>query len=171
MPNSKDAQVSALLAEGLDHYGCDEIGPAIKAWRAALLLDPGNAEAIDYLQTADRRDQRRLPLGDQMSDTIRNIAHAAQQMITAGDWEGALDVLYSARDAERTGLEFEAMVEIVRSRLLRCYTQRVGDLSSVPALRTAGSDLTSFQTENAGPRGRRCCGCRGNRRIGNRTCG
>jgi hypothetical protein len=144
MANAKEAEISALLAEGLDHYGCDEIGPAIKAWRAVLQLDPGNAEAIDYLQTADRRDQRRLPISDQMSDTVRNIVHAAQQMIKTEDWEGALDLLYSAGDGERTGLEFEAMVEIVRSQLLRSYTQRVGDLSSVPAIRAAGANLTSF---------------------------
>jgi hypothetical protein len=143
MAHAKEAEISALLAEGLDHYGCDEIGPAIKAWRAVLLLDPGNAEAIDYLQTADRRDQRRLPICDQMSDTVRHISHAAQQMITANDWEGALDLLYSA-DSERTGIEFEAMIEIVRSRLLRSYTERVGDLSSVPALRAASANLTSF---------------------------
>jgi hypothetical protein len=144
MADSKEAQVAALLAEGLDYYGADEIGPAIKAWRTVLQLDPGNAEAIDYLQTSDRRDQRRLPMADQMSDEIRNIVHAAQQMIEANDWEGALAVLYSARDAERTGLEFEAMVEIVRSRLLRTYTERVGNLSSIPALCSASQDLTTF---------------------------
>lgn len=143
MAESLADQVSALLAEGLDHYGCDEIGSAIKAWRAVLAIDPGNSEAIDYLETADRRDQRRLPLPDQMSDTIRNIVFAAHQTIADDDWEGALDLLHSAGGTEPTGLEFEATIEIVRSNLLRQYKERVGDLSSVPVLR-ASSDLRSF---------------------------
>jgi len=144
MAEPNEEQISALLAEGLDLYGCDEIGPAIKAWRAVLALDPGNAEALDYLQTADRRDQRRLPVADQMSDTIRNIVFAAQQAIGARDWEGALDLLDNAADAGSTGLEYEATIEIVRSRLLRQYTDRVGDLAAVPVLRSETGDLTNF---------------------------
>lgn len=143
MVQSKEEQVGALLAEGLDHYGCDEIGPAIKAWRAVLLLDPGNAEAIDYLQTADRRDQRRLPAEDQMTDTVRNIVFAAQQTIAARDWEGALDLLKSAGDGP-AGLEHEATVEVVRWNLLRRYKERVGDLACVPRVCSVGSDLTNF---------------------------
>ena len=117
MDASRVDQVSALLAEGLDHYGCDEIGDAIEKWREVLRLDPGNAEAIDYLQTADRRDQRRLPMEDQMSDKVRHIVHAAHQTIVADDWEGALDILGSAGEGEPTGLEFEATVDNLMSRL------------------------------------------------------
>jgi len=144
MAESKEDQVNALLAEGLDHYGNDEVGPAIKAWRAVLQLDPGNAEAIDYLESSDRRDQRRLPTGDQMSDSIRHIVYAAQQAVSASDWEGALELLYSAGESEATGLEYEATIEIVRSNLLRKYKERIGDLSGVPSLRSSGEDLTSF---------------------------
>jgi hypothetical protein len=143
MDDSKAERVSALLAEGLDHYGNDEIGPALEKWRQVMRLDPGNAEALDYLQTADRRDQRRLPLGDQMSDKIRQIVHAAHQTIGADDWEGALDILGSAGE-ETTGLEFEATIEIVRSRLLRKYTERVGDLTRAPAMCGNTGDLTNY---------------------------
>jgi hypothetical protein len=144
MDASTAEQVSGLLAEGLDHYGCDEIGDAIEKWREVLRLDPGNAEAIDYLQTADRRDQRRLPMEDQMSDKVRHIVHAAHQTIVADDWEGALDILGSAGEGEPAGLEFEATLEIVRSRLLRRYTQRVGDLNRAPMLSGSSADLTNY---------------------------
>jgi hypothetical protein len=139
---SKEDQIARLLAEGLEHYGCDEIVPAIKAWRAVMSLDPSNTEALDFLQTADRRDQRRLPVGDQMSDSDRRMVHQVNGMIQNAEWEAALDLLRSRSDSEPTALEYEATVEIVRSRLLRRYTERVGNLDGIPSLKDGTGDLT-----------------------------
>jgi hypothetical protein len=140
---SKEDQIARLLAEGLEHYGCDEIVPAIKAWRAVMSLDPSNTEALDFLQTADRRDQRRLPVGDQMSDSDRQMVHQVNGMIQNAEWEAALDLLRSRSDSEPTALEYEATVEIVRSRLLCRYTKRVGNLDGIPSLKDGTGDLTS----------------------------
>ncbi len=145
MEDSKEDQIERLLAEGLEHYGCDEIAPAIKAWRAVMALDPNNAEALDFLQTADRRDQRRLPLQDQMSDSARQIVYKVRGMIERAEWEAALDLLRSRSDSEPTALEYEATVEVVRSRLLRRYTERVGNLDGIPILRDGPGDLTSHK--------------------------
>jgi hypothetical protein len=144
MAESKEDQVARLLSEGLDYYGVDEIAPAMKAWRAVLAVDPGNSEAIDYLQTADRRDSRGVPASERMSDGDRRIVHEARGMLEKGDWEGALEVLRSAPKAEWRALEFEATVEIVRSRLLRKYAARVGNVSAIPVLRPEVGDLTHF---------------------------
>jgi hypothetical protein len=137
-------QIARLLSAGLDHYGDDAIGKAIQIWRQVLELDPGNPEALDYIQTADRRDQRRLPPEEQLSDTHRRLVHEACGCIESEDWEGALDLLRSPADDEGTVLEYEATVEIVRSRLLRKYSQRVGERDGVPCLREAGGDITAF---------------------------
>jgi hypothetical protein len=144
MDESKEDKVAHLLAEGLDHFGNDEIGLALAAWRGVLAVDPGNAEALDYINTADRRDQRRLPLADQLSDTARRILHEVRAMIERSDWEGALDLLRSNNEAEPPALEYEATIEIMRSRLLRKYAARVGKLEAVPVLRDAGGDLTRY---------------------------
>jgi hypothetical protein len=141
---SKEDQITRLLAEGLEHYGCDEIAPAIEAWRGVLALDPRNTEALDFLQTADRRDQRRLPLEEQMSDSARRIVYQAKMMIGQADWEGALELLRSSAGSEPAALEYEATVEIVRSRLLRRYTERVGNLDGVLAMSGASGDLTGL---------------------------
>jgi gamma-glutamylcyclotransferase (GGCT)/AIG2-like uncharacterized protein YtfP len=137
-------EITRLLAEGLDHYGDDAIGKAIQAWRDVLAIDPQNAEALDYIQTADRREQRRLPFDEQLSDTERHIVHESKVLIDKGDWEGALDLLRSTGDAQPVALEFQATLELVRSRLLRQYTERVGSLDQVPALRGGSADLTSY---------------------------
>lgn len=144
MAESKEDQITRLLAEGLEHYGCDEIAPAIKAWRGVLALDSRNTEALDFLQTADRRDQRRLPLEEQMSDSARRIVYQAKAMIGQADWEGALELLRSRSGSEPVALEYEATVEIVRSRLLRMYTERVGDLNGHLAVSGASGDLTDL---------------------------
>lgn len=144
MEEAKKAEIARLLAEGLDHYGEDAIGKAIQTWRHVLAIDPKNPEALDYIQTADRREQRRLPLDEQMSDTCRHIVHAVGDLVTKGDWEGAFDLLRSPGDSEPPALEFEATLEIVRSRLLRQYTERVGRLDGVPTLRGAAGDLKGY---------------------------
>lgn len=143
MDEAKRAEVARLLAEGLDHYGDDAIGKAIQTWRLVLDLDPKNAEALDYIQTADRRDQRRLPLEEQLSDTARHIVHEVGGLIEKSDWEGALDLLRSSGDSEPSTLEYEAIIELVRSQLLRLYTERVGNLDAVPVVRGDG-DLKGF---------------------------
>jgi hypothetical protein len=140
----KQEEIARLLAEGLDHYGEDAIGKAIQCWREALQLDPHNPEALDYIQTADRRDQRRLPPEEQMSDTSRSLVHASGALIEVGDWEGALDLLRSSGDSEPCVLEYEATIEIVRSRLLRQYSERVGTFDGVPGLRCGAGDITDY---------------------------
>jgi hypothetical protein len=141
--SEKQSEIARLLVEGLDHYGEDAIGKAIQTWRAVLALDSHNAEALDYIQTADRRDQRRLPLGEQMSDAARNVVHAVTGLVEQGDLEGALDLLRSPIDNEGTALEYEATVELVRSNLLRSYSQRVGDLAGVPVQKADG-EITAY---------------------------
>ena len=141
---SREDAIARLLAEGLDHYGSDEIGPAIHAWRKVLELDPENAEALDYMQTADRREQRRLSPRDQMSDAARRIVHEVRPMISAGDFEGALDLLRSASESDPAALEVDVTTELVRSRLLRLYAARVGNLGAVPVLCGDPGDLTRY---------------------------
>ena len=144
MDEARDAEIARLLAEGLEHYGDDAIGKAIQTWRLVLDIDSRNAEALDYIQTADRREQRRLPLEEQMTDTARHIVHESGEMIAAGDWEGALDLLRSTGDSHRATLEYEATIELVRSRLLRQYASRIGSLSSVPVVRGGAGEITGF---------------------------
>ena len=144
MTESKEEQLERLLGEGLEHYGQDEVGPAVKAWRAVLDIDPRNAEALDYLQTADRRDQRGLPAAEQLTDEARGLVHEVGGMLDKADWEGALFLLKSVPNDEPAALEFAAMAEIVRSQLLQRYAKRVGNLDSVLALGRKGDDLTRY---------------------------
>jgi hypothetical protein len=144
MGESKSQAIGRLLAEGLDHYGDDAIGKAIQAWRRVLELDPRNAEALDYIQTADRREQSRLPLEEQMSDTERHLVHEAGVRIDEGDFEGALELLRGQGKVQPYALEYQTTLELVRSQLLRQLAERIGSLDRVPLLRGDPGDLQRF---------------------------
>ena len=52
MAESREEAVARLLREGLNFYGMGKVAQALRCWRQVLALDPGNAEAQDYVQTA-----------------------------------------------------------------------------------------------------------------------
>jgi len=47
-----EQKIARLMAEGLDHYGQDEIDRAVACWRAVLELAPHHEVARDYLEVA-----------------------------------------------------------------------------------------------------------------------
>ena len=141
--DSTKEEIARLLAEGLDYYGDDEIGKAIQTWRQVLALEPKNPEALDYIHTADRRDQRRLPPDEQLSDEARRIVHEVGPLIENEQWESALDLLRRPEAPATTVVEYEALIEIVRSRLLGQYAERVG-IDGMPVMRDGAGDITSY---------------------------
>ena len=146
MGTSDEDKIGELLREGLDHYGADEIGRAIQTWEQVLALDPENAEAKDYLQTADRRSVPRPPSGPAplKPSSKAEILLDTRERILDQDYEGALGFLSGADAAEQTGLELQAMTELVRSRLLSSYHERVGALASIPELLVDAGKITQF---------------------------
>jgi hypothetical protein len=144
MSESNQSEIERLLKEGLDHYGAGEMSEAFRAWKAVVELDPHNVEALDYLESADRRSQRQLPPSERLSDVSRRIVFEARTLLGRRDFEGTFDLLCGAAESGRANLEMEATLELVRGRLLRQYRQRVGDLGSVPRLRKDPGDVAKF---------------------------
>jgi len=142
MSGSAKDDIGELLREGLDFYGADEIGRAIVAWERVLELDPDNAEARDYIQTADRRSVPRPK--SKKARLRRSVLDDALERIDQEDYEGALGFLDGADGESQVELEVQATIELVRSRLLARYRARVGDLESVPAMRAGGTAITKF---------------------------
>jgi hypothetical protein len=144
MGNSKVKEIERLLRVGLDHYGYDEVGEAILAWRGVLALDPGNAEAADYMKTADRRKHPRPEKTGKVEAAQESATLEARKLIASGQLDGALDLLRSAAGASQLSLELEATVELLRSALLREYRELVGDGSAVPEIATDPAQITKF---------------------------
>jgi hypothetical protein len=144
MSDSDRDDIQALLREGLDHYGADDTGQAILAWERVLQLDPENVEAKDYIQTADRRSVPRPKKASEAANPPLGGLAEARERLTEGDYEGALGFLDAADPVERTKLEVQATTELVRSRLLCEYRERVGDVDSVPQLLAEPVAITKF---------------------------
>ncbi|MBW2272305.1 MAG: hypothetical protein JRG96_03470 [Deltaproteobacteria bacterium] len=144
MTQAKTDQIVLLLQEGLDFYGEDRISEAILVWREVLSLDPGNVEAKDFIQTSDRR---KVPRPEQPERTVRAVdavLREARELGARQEYESALDLLTRAAEADLSNLEIEAGIELMRSRLLKEYRSRVGDLDSVPELGRDPMEITEF---------------------------
>lgn len=151
MGESKEERIGRLLREGLDLYGEDEISAAIVSWEKVLELDAGNSEALDYIRTADRRTKPRPPRREKMASALTALLQEARTLMHQGEFAAAFDLLRSASGPGFAGLEFEAMVELARSRLYRGYCQRTGNLQRIPVVRSDSGALKQFNLPpNAG---------------------
>ena len=139
-------EIASLLRKGLDAYGENDVPAAITAWRDVLALDPDNTEALDFIETADRRS---VPRPD---DTGVARAVAAQQrvvmeargLIAEGQFEESFELLQRAAEAGEFNLDLEATIELVRANLFKAYRASVGDLKAVPTLAAEGGEITKF---------------------------
>lgn len=134
---SRAEQVSGLLQKGLELYGTGDVARAFLVWGEVLELDPGNAEALDYMRDADRRTRPRAAEGP-----ARSLLDDARRLLHDQNAEAALELLASAPGGR--SFEVEAMVELLRSHLYGQYRAELGDLAVVPRLKAGGgADLQS----------------------------
>lgn len=139
---SKAEQVSALLQKGLELYGTGDVARAFLTWGEALELDPGNAEALDYMRDADRRSRPRASEGP-----ARSLLDDARRLLHGENAEAALELLASAPGTR--SFDVEAMIELLRAHLFGRYRSELGDLSVVPRLKAGGT--ADLQSRNLPP--------------------
>jgi len=145
MGESKEERIERLLSEGLELYGVDEISSAIVSWEKVLEIDSHNRQAQDYLRTADRRRRPRAPRTEKMAGAVNALLQEARALAVQGDFAAALDLLRSASGPGFSSLEFEATVELVRSRLYQSLRQRLGgDLQAAPRVCASAAALEKY---------------------------
>jgi len=141
MTEASEQKVSSLLQQGLELYGTGDIARAFLLWSEALILDPGNEEALDYMRDADRRAK---PRGGTVEIGTPSILEDARRLMRSEDEEAALELLINAPAAG--GLENEAMIELLRARLFQRYRAELGDLKQVP--RVVASEKDDLRSRN-----------------------
>ena len=127
MGESKEERIARLVREGLDHYGADEIPTAILLWEEALELDPNHVEATDYLRNEERRRRPRPPKEEKKTQALTALLQEVRTLMTDENYAGAYELLHGAAGPGIAGLEYEASVDLVRSRLYHSYCKRFGD--------------------------------------------
>jgi len=148
MSESPEDHIQRLLREGLDLYGVDEVSAAIMTWQQVLKLDPDNVEAADYLRTAERRKHPREPKPVAASGGHADLVREARALMHRSDFAGAYGMLAGASAQGTPGLEYEATLDLARSRLFGFYCEQVGELSCTP--RVLG-DATRIKGYNLPP--------------------
>ena len=146
MANDTKEEIASLLRTGLDAYGENDVPGAITAWREVLALDPENTDALDFIETADRR---RFPRDDdggcgRVAVAQQRVVMEARSLIADGNFEESFELLQRAAAAGDFDLDLEATVELVRANLFKIYRDSVGDLKGIPTLAADRSEITKF---------------------------
>jgi len=149
MGEANSQTIATLLQEGLDHYAEGREEEARACWSEVLFLAPDNPEARDYLQTLDDAEPEAEGGGaghgpsGRPADTA-SLVEDALKLMREGDLESALELLELASRHEGDRLELQGYLDLVRSRLLSGYRERVGGMQAVPVVQLAGADIRKF---------------------------
>jgi hypothetical protein len=122
----------------------DEIPSAILSWEKVLEIDPGNAGALDFLQSADWSTKPCAPRHDTMASASTALLQEAGVLMHQAEFGAAFDLLRSASGPGFSGLEFEATLDLVRSCLHRGYREHFKDLERIPRLTGDSEDVTQL---------------------------
>ncbi|MGH0034396.1 MAG: hypothetical protein ACQGVK_05165 [Myxococcota bacterium] len=144
MAETNEQRIARLLEKGLELYGDGDIAKAILTWEEVLVLDPANADARDYIKTADRRARPRPQKDPGSSPAVRAIASEARQLMAGEHMDSALELLASAAEGMPAGLEIQALLDLVRARLVARYRGSIGDTGAVPTCSPSAGDLRNY---------------------------
>jgi hypothetical protein len=144
MLEGKRERIARLLREGLDHYGEGRSGDAARAWNEVLFLDPAHAEARDYLATLGAEGHPAARPAPAPSAGGSDLAKDAVRLMREGNLEAALELLEAASRRDASRLDLQGYLEMIRSRLLERYRERVGGPAAVPVLRLPADQVLRF---------------------------
>lgn len=134
--SAPEAEIRRLMARGLDFYGLGQVREATECWRRVLALDPGHAEARDYLQAA-AGDAAGGDAGgaDAAAGDDGALVEEALGLLRRGELAEGLDLLETLASRQPARLDVQALVELARAALLRVYRDHVGSGARVPRVR------------------------------------
>jgi hypothetical protein len=137
--STPEGEIRRLMARGLDLYGVGQVREATECWRRVLALDPGHAEARDFLQTAAGEPE--APAAPAAGD---GVLLEAVGLLRRGELAEGLDLLETLAGQEPSRLDVQAFVELARSALLRVYRENVGSGGRVPRVRIPADQVLKY---------------------------
>jgi tetratricopeptide (TPR) repeat protein len=156
MGETRTAKVGRLVREGLDHFGEGDVAGALRCWEEVLRIDPGHAEALDYLEAArgepDPLDGAAAPGAADAPAPVREpeaapserLVEEARARFEREDLEGALDLFRAAAELEPERIEMEGWIDMLRSRLLQRYRKHLGPMEARPKLLIQPAAITRY---------------------------
>jgi len=77
-------------------------------------------------------------------DPVAALLREAQAHLRAEDYEGALALYQAAAPLAPEQVELEGYIDLLRSRLVKIYRERIGDGAQVPRLLGPADQITRF---------------------------
>ncbi len=165
--NSVRNRAEAILQEGLDHYALGQIDDAVRCWRAAQALDPGDRRAAEYLEAAGQGGGKSVPGPEaaprrRTADQLANLVDAVpaqvgppaagvdrslfRRQLAERRYEDALALLYRWRESKPEDDEIARGIRLLEERLILDYAQTLGGDGCVlaPAVPPGDSRLASL---------------------------
>lgn len=150
MGDGATKDVERLLQEGLDHYGLDNVEDAIRCWKEVLSLDPENSSAREYLGSVQGEEESGpaaeppdLAEADE-SAPFGSLVQDALGLMQDGQLEAALELFETVGRWAPQRMDVQGYLDMARSRLLKQYRDRVGNMDSRPRLRIAPQEIMKF---------------------------
>jgi tetratricopeptide (TPR) repeat protein len=151
VPEANEQKIARLMAEGLDHYGQDDIERAVASWRAVLELDPRHEVARDYLEVAGFGPRAAKPAGPGGASLAAQFLREAQGLIERGADSEALELLERATREAPRHLESQAALELVRANLYQRHRTRTKGGTGVLRVKLGPKEILRFNLPaNAG---------------------
>ena len=174
MTESRQDTIERLMREGLNHYGMGHVDEALRCWREVLRLEPEHADAHDFVATAEEATHAGGPptayaggpptahvepatasqpaaapapapsFDDRSEDPLEGLVTEGQRLVREDDLEGGLDLFEAVARRDPMRLDVHGHIESVRSRLVKQYRERMGELKDVPKLRMALDQVMKF---------------------------
>jgi hypothetical protein len=146
---TSEQKIARLMAEGLDHYGQDQLEQAAACWCAVLALDPRHEVARDYLEVAGFGEaSARPPAAGGVADAFLREGLAA---LARGADAEALDLLESATREAPDNLESHAALDLVRASLFQRQRTRTRGGAGVLGVKLGPNEILRFNLPpNAG---------------------
>jgi hypothetical protein len=89
-------------------------------------------------------DARGAQAGARRDLSVGALVRDAQQRLRDDDFEGAHDLYQLAASLAPERIELEGYVDLLRSRLVKCYRERIGDAGRVPRLLVPSDQITRY---------------------------
>lgn len=153
MAESNEQTIARLMAEGLDHYGQDEIERAVACWRAVLALAPHHEVARDYLEVAGFAADGRAAAKPAASAATRaaQLLREAQALAERGADGEALELLEGVAREAPAHLESQAALELLRAHLYQRQRVRTKGGAGVLRVKLGPQEILRFNLPpNAG---------------------
>jgi tetratricopeptide (TPR) repeat protein len=146
-----EQKIARLMAEGLDHYGLDEIERAVACWRAVLELAPRHEVARDYLEVAGYGARAEKKAQTSGASTAAQLLHEAQTLAGRGADSEALELLESATRESPAHLASQAAFELLRASLYQRQRVRTKGGAGVLRVKLGPQEILRFNLPpNAG---------------------